>query len=112
MSRPPFRETGELSKKTKMGECTPACPVRVRRAGVQACKKLFFYPPKLAILLNQLCPCGCTGGGGTTIFWVLPDEATGAGPTCEVQAFCTGGSCRAGAGAASRVTEERAASRS
>src|SRR5262249_15675803 len=67
-------------------------------------------PPKLAILLNQLCPCGCAGGGGTTMFCVLPEGDAGAGTTCPVKVFCTGGSCRARAGEASRVTQERAPS--
>ena len=44
------------------------------------------------------------------MFWVLPDEAIDAGLTCPVKVFCTGGSCRAVAGAAIRVTEGRAVS--
>ena len=90
-----------------MHASVPCARAACRRAGVQEAIR---YPPKLAILLNQLCPCGCAGGGGITICCVLPEGSAGAGPNCPVKACGVGGNCRTDVGAWSLLTEERAVS--
>src|SRR5690242_1131751 len=53
-SFPRDRRAIQEDNESEMHASVPSACAAYRRAGVQACKKRYSYPPKLAILLNQL----------------------------------------------------------
>jgi len=71
--------------------------MRVRLQGVQACKKLYYYPPKLAILLTS--PVLVVGQEVEERRYFEYCQKTESRSYLSSKAFCTGGNCRTEVGA-------------